>query len=102
MRKGAAGLHVAGGDEQNGVAVDHVAVAVAEQSAVGIAVQSDAKIELAATAPHLGGHVLGMERAAAVVDVASVGRGVQGFGGDADAGEKARRPRRWRLRWRNR
>jgi hypothetical protein len=61
---------------------------VAEESAIGVAVEGDAEIELAGTAEQLGGHVLGMKGSAAIVDVAAIRRGVEEFGGDADTGEK--------------
>ena len=47
MREDAAGLHVSGGNQQDGVAIDDVAERVAEERAVGVAVEGDAKVEVA-------------------------------------------------------
>ncbi len=84
----AAGFHIAGGDEEDGVSVDDVAEGVAEEGAVGVAIEGDADVEVAGAALHLGGDVLRVQGSAAVVDVAAGGRGVQSFGRDADAGKK--------------
>jgi len=86
--EGGASFHGAGGDEEDGVSVDDVAEGVTEESAVGVSVEGDAEIEVAGTALDFSGDVFGVESAAGIVDVASVGRDVKGFGGDADAGEE--------------
>ena len=70
----AAGIQVAGGEQQDGVAIDDFAVFVGEEGAVGVAVEGDAHGRLAAD--DFGGDDVGMERAAVLVDVAAVGRGV--------------------------
>ena len=59
---------------QHLVAVDHVALGVGEERAIGVAVVRDARV---GAQPHdLGGHDLGVQRAAAFVDVRSVRRRV--------------------------
>ncbi len=76
----AAGLEVARGEEEDGVAVDDAAVLVGEEGAVGVAVEGDAERGFVVTDG--AGDDLGVERAAVLVDVAAVGRGV----GDDDVG----------------
>ena len=82
------------------VAVDHVADGIGEQRPVGVAVEREARLR--AAADHLGGDDLGVQRAAAVVDVRAVGLGVdrRSRGRRAGAGARARstRPRRSRSR----
>jgi len=60
MREDAAGFHVASRNEENGVAVDDVAVGVAEKGSVGVTVEGDAEIEVAGTALQFGGDMLRM------------------------------------------
>ncbi len=67
----AEGLEVAAGEEQDGVAVDDVAVLVGEEGAVGVAVEGDAHGSL--MRDNLAGYDAGMEGAAVLVDVAAVG-----------------------------
>ena len=71
----AARLQVACRHQQNGVAVNYVALRAGQHAAVGVAVESDAQIRAARL--HFAGHVLRMQRAAVRVDVASVGRDVE-------------------------
>ena len=71
----AARFQVARRHQQNGVAVDHVALRAGQHAAVGVAVESDAQIRAARL--HFAGHVLRMQRAAVGVDVAAVGRDVE-------------------------
>ena len=70
----AEGLEVAGGEQEDGVAVDDVAVLVGEEGAVGVAVEGDAHGGF--LRDDFGGDDVGVERAAVLVDVAAVGAGV--------------------------
>jgi hypothetical protein len=72
-------MQVAGGGQQNAVTVDHAASGIAEQGAVGIAVESYAEIKLASGVRHHFPQGIRVQRAAAFVDIFSVG-------GDVDEG----------------
>ncbi len=84
----AAGVEVAGGEEQDGVAVDDVAVLVGEEGAVGVAVEGDA--DGGFVLDDFGGDDFGVEGAAVLVDVAAVGRGVGDDDFAAEIGEELR------------
>ena len=82
-------LHVEGLDEQGVVAVEQAAVPVHPQGPVGVPVVGDADRR-----PRLAdarGQPLGMERAAAGVDVRAVGRRVERLDLEAEPGETSRR-----------
>src|SRR5262249_3033175 len=66
-----AGKHVGGGYHEDIVAIDHRAGFIAEEDAIGVAVVSDAK--LGAVFANALAHLLGMHRAAILVDVGAVG-----------------------------
>ena len=72
VAKQVARLQVASGDQQDGVAVDDVAVRVGEHAAVGIAVEGDAEVGSAGFC--FRGDKFRMQCAAFGVDVAAVGR----------------------------
>jgi len=65
-------IEEAGGQVKDVVAVDGAALAVHGQATVGVPVEGQAQVE--ATLSHVGGQSVEMERAAAQVDVAAVGR----------------------------
>ena len=98
----AARLHVAGGEEQNGIAVDDVALGIAEERAIGIAVEGDTEIEASGGQRDLLRDFAGMEGSAVGIDVAAGGADVGEFRGDVECWERrgARwpKPRRWRSR----
>ncbi len=71
----AAGLQVAGGHQQDRVAVDDVAAGAGQHATVGVAVEGQAKMR--AVGYHFAGDVLGVKSAAVEVDVAAVGSDVQ-------------------------
>ena len=78
-----------GGEREQLVAVDDRAVAVDREHAVAVAVEGEAGV-VAALAHRLGQHA-DVRRAAAVVDVAPVGLGVQQRHARAEAAEDLRR-----------
>ncbi len=82
------GLQIAGGEEEDGVAVDDTAILVGEEGAVGVAVEGDA---------HGGPKVtngarddLRVQGTAVLVDIATVGRGVGDDDFTAEIGEELR------------
>ena len=72
----AARLQVARGHQQDGVAVDHVALRAGQHAAVGVAVKSQANICAARSCTSCGDE-FGMQRPAVGIDVAAVGRDVE-------------------------
>src|SRR5581483_11383206 len=76
---------VDGGEGDQLVAVDDAAVAIDGEDAVAVAVEGEAGVEVAVA--HLGGEALDVRRAAAVVDVAPVGLGLERVDGRAEAAE---------------
>src|SRR5207245_2743127 len=78
--------HVTGEQEHDCVAVHDVALFVGEESAVGVSVEGDA--ERSGGGGDLGGDDCGLKRAAVLVDVASVGRGVGDLHVHGEASEK--------------
>ena len=84
----AEGLQVAGGEEEDGVAVDYVAVLVGEEGAVGVAVEGDA--DGGFLGDDFGGYDFGVEGSAVLVDVAAVGAGVGDVDFAAEIGEELR------------
>ena len=82
----AARLEVAGGHEQDGVAVDRRCLGAGQHAAVGVAVEGEAEVGTAFG--YLGGNPLGMEGAAVVVDVAAVGSDVEQGDVAAQSGEE--------------
>jgi hypothetical protein len=71
-------LEVAGGEQEDGVAVDDTAVLVGEEGSVGVAVEGDAHGGFGLR--NFSGDDGGVQGSAVLVDVAAVGAGV----GDAD------------------
>ncbi len=69
-----ASLEVAGGQQEDCVAIDDAAVLVGEEAAVGVSVEGDTKGR--ALLHHLGSDHLGIKRATVLVDIASCGRRV--------------------------
>ncbi len=65
-----------GGEGDDAVAADNVAMSIGEDDAVGIAIEADAEVGL--VLGDEGGGVLGMEGAAVVVDVDTIGLGGHG------------------------
>ena len=70
----AASGEVAGREQQDGVAVDDVAVRIGKHGAVGVSVEGNS--HRGVVLDDLGGDGRGIERAAVLVDVAAIGRGV--------------------------
>jgi phage terminase large subunit-like protein len=80
-------LHFAGRQEKNGVAVDNAPAGVAKQSAVGVAVEGDADVEVSLLADDslIGSEAVidvtryhfWMQRAAILIDVLTVGACVE-------------------------
>src|SRR5277367_932739 len=84
-------VEVAGGGEEYAIAVDDAAGGIAEEGAVGIAVECDTEIELAlGFRDHLA-QGFGMKCAATFVDVLAVGRDVNERGFNAEVAKKFRR-----------
>jgi len=84
----AARLQIAGGDQQDGVAIDHVVAGAGQHAAVGIAIEGEA--DLRAAGGGLRGDVLGMQCAAILIDIAAVGRNVQQLDCAAQTAEEFR------------
>ena len=84
----ALGVEIAGGEQQDGVAVDDFAMLIGKQHTVGIAIERDA--DGGSVPEDLGGDNLGVERAAAEIDVAAIGAGVGDDDLAAEIGEELR------------
>ena len=84
-------VQVAAREQQDSVAVDDSSLLVGEEDAVGVAVEGDA--DGSPVRDHLGGDDFGVQRAAAEIDVASVGAGVGDGDGAAEVGEELGRDR---------
>ncbi len=76
-------LHITRGQQQNAVSVDHAALRVGEHGAVSIAIESDSDVVLAVRRRYRLRNVLGVQRAASGVDIASGRVDVQKVGCDS-------------------